>query len=269
MAENGLVHKTVRIVRTVAAQPGGAGLSEVARESGISKATSHRILQSLEREGWLTASPDTRRFRLSLDLVLMLHGLNDGNAVTEYTRGILRELSEITRETTGLDSLEDGYAFVIAEVPGPQLIGQSARTVPRRLPAWRTSTGKVLLAWHDPEVIRSPFETELAEGRLPRHATFEAFVASLEQVRERGYAIAYDELEHGLAAVAAPVHVGEDVPYAIWLGGPTFRLTPERLDAVSETLKEAAHRLGQFLEVSSTRPGGEIAGVPVLGVIAR
>lgn len=268
MAEDGLVHKTVRIVRTVAAIPGGAGLSEVARESGISKATSHRILQALEREGWLTIDQDTKRFRLSLNLVLMLHGLNDGNAVSDFTRNTLRELSDVTRETTGLDSLEDGSAFVIAEVPGPQLIGQSARAVPRRLPAWRTSTGKVLLAWSDPAVIEEQFDAELLQGRLPRYPSYSAFVDDLGRIREQGYAIAYDELEHGLAAVAAPVHVGESVPYALWVGGPTFRLTPDRLDSVSETLRDAAARLGRFLEVSRTRAGGDAERVPVLGLIS-
>ncbi|CAM5742323.1 hypothetical protein SHIRM173S_00174 [Streptomyces hirsutus] len=38
-SEAGLVRRTIWLLRTVAAHPDGVGLSEIARESGIPKAT--------------------------------------------------------------------------------------------------------------------------------------------------------------------------------------------------------------------------------------
>ena len=67
-------------------------------------------------------------------------------------------------------------------------------------------------------------------------------------VREQGYAVAVDELEVGLTAVAAPIRNADgDVVASMSVSGPTFRLA-ERLDEVIGRLVEAAlevsHRLG-------------------------
>ena len=65
--------------------------------------------------------------------------------------------------------------------------------------------------------------------------------AELAGVRERGWAEAVDELEVGLAAVAAPVYDAHgDVVASMSVSGPTFRLPEDRLVAVVDALVEAA-----------------------------
>ena len=71
----------------------------------------------------------------------------------------------------------------------------------------------------------------------------------LGRVRDQGYALAVDELEVGLTAVAAPVRNAHgDVVASMSVSGPTFRLGAERLDhVVALTVSAAAevsHRLG-------------------------
>ena len=71
----------------------------------------------------------------------------------------------------------------------------------------------------------------------------------LARVREQGYAVAIDELEVGLTAVAAPVRNAHgDVVASMSVSGPSFRLDAERLDDVIAQLRQAAdevsHRLG-------------------------
>ena len=52
-----------------------------------------------------------------------------------------------------------------------------------------------------------------------------------------------DELEVGLAAAAAPIRNAHgDVVASMSVSGPTFRLTPERLETVVQQLVEAAAR---------------------------
>ena len=68
-------------------------------------------------------------------------------------------------------------------------------------------------------------------------------------MREQGYAVAVDELEEGLTAVAAPIRNAHgDVVASMSVSGPTFRLPEERVGDVVRLLVEAAaevsHRLG-------------------------
>ena len=71
----------------------------------------------------------------------------------------------------------------------------------------------------------------------------------LDRVREQGYAVAVDELEVGLTAVAAPIRNAHgDVVASMSVSGPTFRLSADRIDDVVRLLVQAAeevsHRLG-------------------------
>ncbi|WP_020577780.1 IclR family transcriptional regulator [Actinopolymorpha alba] len=250
MSDIGLVQKTIWILRAVAAHPEGIGLSDVARASGIPKATCHRILGILEREGWLTADPDSRRFRVSLGLLFLLGGLLDQESAYGHAQSVLRDLADEAQETAGLDQLVPPSVMVVAQVQGPFLISHGLSPVPRMLPAWRTSTGKALLAWQDTENIRKEFAEDFQDNPSEKFADFDAFLAELATIRERGYSVAYNELEEGAAAVAAPVHVGNSVPYAIWIGGPTYRLTQDRIPALAESVMAAAARVGRVLEMS-------------------
>jgi IclR family acetate operon transcriptional repressor len=270
MSDVGLVHKTIWILRTVAAHPQGIGLSDVARACGIPKATCHRILTVLEKERWLTADPTSRRFRVSLSMLFLVGGLLDQESVYAHAQNVLKELAADTRETAGLDQLVSPSVVVLTQVAGPFLMGLSSG--PRRKsPAWRTSTGKALLAWHDAETVRSEFVADIRDRPARKFADFDAFLAELGEVRERGYSVAYDELEEGAAAVAAPVHVGDTVPYAIWVGGPTYRVTREQVPALADQVIAAAGKVGQVLEMSGRRelPVEQVRSLPNLLVSQR
>ena len=264
MADLGLVQKTVAVVRTVAAHPSGIGLSDLARACGIPKATCHRILTTLVQEGWLTADAATKQFRVSLSLLFMLGHISSKDALFAYSQEILQAVAADTQETAGLDQLVGSSVMVMVQEMGPHLVSHGQQAVPRMLPAWRTSTGKALLSHTDPEVVRAGF----ADDPLPRTpglaASFEAFLDDLSATRERGYAFAFDELEQGAAAVAAPVMVGAEVPYALWVGGPTYRLTRERIPEVAERVLAGARDLGRVLERSRTGAADAGSLLPVV-----
>lgn len=249
-SDAGLVQKTIWILRAVAAHSDGIGLSDVARASGIPKATCYRILGILEHEGWLTSDPETRKFQVSLGLLFLIGGLLDQKSAHGHVQLVLKELAEETQETAGLDQLIPPSVMVVAQVTGPFLISHRINPVPRMLPAWRTSTGKALLAWQDIDAVREEFADDFADGTSSKFATFDEFLAELAAIRERGYSVAYNELEEGAAAVAAPVHVGKRTPYSIWIGGPTYRLTEERIPELAEKVVTAANKVSRVLEIS-------------------
>ena len=67
-------------------------------------------------------------------------------------------------------------------------------------------------------------------------------------MREEEFATAVDELEQGLAAMAAPVRGPTgDVIAALSLSGPTMRLTPERIAELRPVLVNEAHALSERL----------------------
>ena len=78
-------------------------------------------------------------------------------------------------------------------------------------------------------------------------------------MRDQGYAVAVDELEVGLTAVAAPIRNAHgDVIASISVSGPTFRLTQERIDEVvprSSTPRPRCPTASAGAIAEPTRPG--------------
>jgi DNA-binding IclR family transcriptional regulator len=110
------------------------------------------------------------------------------------------------------------------------------------------SSGKALLAYLPQQWL----ERILTKG-LPRFT--EKTITDpillreeLKRVRQQGYAVAQEELEAGLSAVAAPIwnHEGQVVA-AISVSGPSFRLSSEKLPELAELARRNANEISYQL----------------------
>jgi DNA-binding IclR family transcriptional regulator len=242
-----LARRTAALLRLVASNAEPMGLSELSRASDIPQATCARILRALVDEELLEVDPETRRHRVSFALIAMMADQASADGSIELLRAEVERLSDTTSETAGIDLAVGDDVVVVLQVEGPLLISQTRAPVPRRLPLLTTSTGKAFLAWHDdPDYV----ERRLA-GVVPteRRRLREDFTTS----RARGYAVAWEELDPGAAAIAAPVVVDGRVACTTWIGGPTFRLTHERIPELAVHVVDAAARVATLLRTGRAR----------------
>jgi DNA-binding IclR family transcriptional regulator len=148
----------------------------------------------------------------------------------------------------------------IAQVDSTFLLGARDWT-DIEVPAHCSALGKVLLAW---DVLDRPAGRLEAPTGHSLHSRADLDV-DLAQVRNRGFAVTRDELEVGLAGVAAPVFgpvIGEElhakmqVVAAVGVSGPTARLE-DRLDQVGRLLIEQTEALSALLRHGTTTQGPE------------
>ena len=138
-------------------------------------------------------------------------------------------------------------ALYLDQVAGSSAL-QPHNWVGQHIPLHATSNGKVLLSGLDESTLDATL------GKLasytPHTITGRAkFREELARVAEQGYAVAVDELEIGLTAVAAPIRNAHgDVVASMSVSGPSFRLPEDRLAEVVRLVIAAAvevsHRLG-------------------------
>jgi IclR family transcriptional regulator, acetate operon repressor len=221
----------VRVVES--ARPLGVG--ELAELTGLPKSTTSRLVSALERHGLVQRAGGLRPGPVLLRLAQ--RGVPDA-ALVELADDSLRLLAETSGETINLGVPAPAGVDHLAQRDSRHFVG-TTNWVGRRVPLHATSNGKVFLAFG---VLPVP---ELLERLTPRTITQRAKLEqALEQVRARGYAVTYDELEIGLAAIAAPVRGAEgDVVAALSISGPTIRLTPERVQELAPLLVEQARVL--------------------------
>lgn len=238
----------MRVLRVISTFPQGIGLSELTRLSGVPKATCFRIITTLEEEGMLVTDDETKKTRISVGSLSVVGGLLTESGTLRAIREILTSLSNASGETTGFDMLQDHEIVVLMQNVGPSLIGQTLKTTPRIQPPWLTSTGKSLMSYRDPDFVR-----ELLGPHYPAEnpSTLDMFIDTLEPARTHGYAWLYGALERDAASVAAPVLIEGEPRFAIWIGGPTYRITPDTVRRLGQLAIDAAAQTAKLLTAAA------------------
>lgn len=227
-------------------------LGDLSEHLGLHKTTTHRLLAALESEG-LILRDGGGQYRLGVELIALGSSAMRGNDLRAAARPILEALAQETGESATLELLVKQHVLILDEASG-RFPGGTTESVGMRLPLHATSTGKVLLA-HLDEAALGAFLARPLAALTPHTITDpEQLCAQLAQVRKQGWAIAEGEMDIGFTAVAAPVYdAARQVAAAASVGGPSLRLSGERLPAVIASLQVAARQISRHL---GYRPGG-------------
>lgn len=205
-------------------------LAELIAACDASEADVRHVLAALERHGLITWKDTQVRYA---------HAERD---LAEVAEPAMRRLAEESGETVNLMVRSPGGAEAVAQVDGRHVLGVS-NWVGREVPDHASAAGKVFLAFG----VDTPAEPlERLTARTIVHP--EQLERELVAVREHGFATIVDELEMGLAAVAAPIRdSGGEVVGALSVAGPTARLGPSRLGIVGRLAVEQADAVSKAL----------------------
>ncbi|MBN0049027.1 IclR family transcriptional regulator [Streptomyces actuosus] len=239
------VERAVSVLE-ILAQRGEAGVSEVAAGIDVHKSTAFRLLGALEARGLVEQTTERGKYRLGFGIVRLAGAVTDRLDITQQGRQVCERLSEEIGETVNIAVLQEHYAVNLCQVHGPGAIG-THNWVGQLTPVHATSSGKILLAHlsekERADVLAGPKTQKLTPHTLTARTELEK---SLAEARERGYAVALEELEIGLHAMAAPIRsLDGTVIAALSASGPTYRFTEERIHEVAPVLVEGAEEISR------------------------
>jgi DNA-binding IclR family transcriptional regulator len=257
---------------TVLAEAGrGARLTDVAERLGAPKSSVQRLLRQLAAEGWVEQDFDSGTYRLTFRLAVLGQRYLQAVGIADATAAILVTLARQTRELVRL-TIVDGRRLVwIGSAQGapPGLMYQPA--MGGRIVSFATANGKAWLATLPAdEAERIAVADGLGSRALSDDVGPKALrsVAALRRdlaiVRSRGYALAKEEGERGVTALAVAIR---DADSGRTLGttsvaGPVVRLPESRHGELSTKLAEAAHELARAWP---TKPASAMKQVAALG----
>lgn len=178
-------------------------LSDVARRTGLTRATARRLLLTLETLGYVRS--DGKMFELTPKVLQLGYSYLSALSLPQIADPHLKRLSATLQESTSMSVLDGQDVVYVARVATHRIM-TVAIAVGTRFPAHVTSMGRVLLSGMDAkelgEYLRGATLNPLTERTTTRR---EALVQQLDRVREQGYAVVDQELELGLCSAAAPV----------------------------------------------------------------
>jgi DNA-binding IclR family transcriptional regulator len=222
--------RALSIMEYLACEEVPRGLSEIVGDVGGPKATTHRLLSTLCSRGYLRQNGESE-----YSLGIRCFEIGSMWAGSRELRTIagphLAALNDVTRETVVLGVYEQGSVVYVEKVSSPQPVVATTE-LGSRCPARSVATGRVLLAYQEPDEIGR--QLEVAAGAPEADATAtgdgEDLQHTLIEVRRQGFGVTRDSFRAGVSGIGAPLrdHTGRVVA-AVGLVVPSERFSGDRV----------------------------------------
>ncbi|MEE1816071.1 IclR family transcriptional regulator C-terminal domain-containing protein [Streptomyces sp. SP18ES09] len=246
------------VLSAFASVRGPARLSELARLTGLPRATARRSLITLRHLGYVREEPEG--FVLLPRVLELGHARLSGLSLPEIATPHLVALVLRVHESASVAVLDGDDIRYVARVASTRIMHIDI-TVGTRLPAYATSMGRVLLGALPAAERAERLGRITPEALTPRTVTSRAGLdEAVTATAARGYGWVEQELEEGLRSLAVPVTNGTGrvvaaVNVALHAGrGPAEASLAALLPALRETAARISTDLSTVSRFSPTAP---------------
>ena len=251
------VDRCLALVETLAGRPDGAALGDLAEQVQLPKSAAHRLLQTLAARGYVTQDAQTQDYQLSLRFAALGFRYLDMRRLPDVAQGALDRLAGDAGEYCRIAVVEGDGLVWIARAQGATQGLRYEPAMDREVVLHATATGKAWLATMPEEealaiVYRRGFHTPPGFG--PRIlGNVDDLRRHLRETRQRGYALAIEEGEAGIVAMATTFRAfdGPEAPVAgtVSIAGPLVRLGEARTALLAPRLHAAAREITELWPV--------------------
>jgi len=220
----------------------GAGPSEVAARLELPDSTVYDYLRSLSETRYVTR--ENGEYRLSSYFLTIGGKMKYRNRLYQVARPEMKRVVAETDELVGLTIENEGRAVVYHQEEGRQALSLGTYSG-AATPLHTVATGKAILA-HLPESrIEEILETQGLEQRTDQTITDrEVLQRELEEIRENGYAVDWDEQVVGMGMAAVPILIDEEVLGSFGIVVPTGRIRdPSYQKEILQKLQEMTNKV--------------------------
>ncbi|MGB4136424.1 MAG: IclR family transcriptional regulator [Microbacterium sp.] len=233
------VARAFALLESLAAAGGEGNLADVAERAGLAVPTAHRLLGTMQRQGYVRQTED-RRYALGAGLIGL--GRLAVPPLADEAAPLLKELEESFHETANLALLDGDLVLYAAQVPSRNRMRMFTE-VGRRVLPHSTGVGKAMLSTMPEAQVRMLVDrTGLPRFTASTLTDAEALLADLRVSRHRGFAADDSEQEVGVRCIAVAVP-GPGQPAALSVSGPAARITDAIVPRVVDELTAAAAAL--------------------------
>lgn len=203
-------------------------LADVGRIAGLSRASARRSLLTLESLGYI--GNQQGRFYLRPRVLDLGYAFLSSSSSVDIVQDHLRKLSARIGESCSACEYDDGDIVYVARAAADSVM-PIRLGIGRRIPAFCTSTGQVLLSELSDSALDDFFERYPREKFSPMTIVDEAELRDrIAQARAQGWASNNQQLDLGARSIGAPI-IGPDGAYisAVNITVSTSRVSMEEL----------------------------------------
>ncbi|NYE50851.1 IclR family acetate operon transcriptional repressor [Spinactinospora alkalitolerans] len=242
------IDRAVLILRCFSPRRPEMGISDLARATGLSTSTTHRILASMQHNG-LVRQTRQRQYALGPLLVQLARSGAFPTTLRDAALGAMRELRALVDETVGLHELLPGNErAVVDQVESHHALRRTYTELGVPIPLVYGAPGKAMLAFLDPAAAERVLAGPIDPVTPTTITDPERLRSELEEVRGEGYALSFSERTPGIRTVAAPVFDHEGgVVGSISVSAPEARMPTERMREMGPQVRRVAWSVSEVL----------------------
>ena len=248
------IDRAVSILRCFDSRNPELGISDIARMTGLSTSTTHRLLGALQ-DNQLVRQTRDRRYALGALLVQLARGGAMATSVREAALPAMNNLRDQCGETVGLHVLLPTHErAVIDQVESRQPLRRTYTEFGVPIPLPLGAPGKALLA-HLPYPAQEAILARPIPAATPSTLTDAVMLRKqLAEIRLHNVALSYSERTVGIRTIAAVIFDGADLPAAsISVSAPEGRMPGERMEQLGPMIASCAWAISESL--GATREG--------------
>jgi IclR family acetate operon transcriptional repressor len=223
-------------------------LSEIARATGLTTSTVHRLLAAMQQNE-LVRQTNGRRYAPGPLIVQLVRGGAVATTLREAALPTMAALRDEVEETVGLHSLlPTDERVVVDQVESHQPLRRTYTELGMPIPLPYGAPGKVLCAWMPAARCEAVLERQLVPLTPTTVTDRKTLRQQLTEIRRRGYAMSLAERTPGIRSVAAAVfdHTGT-VAGCLSVSGPEMRMPSDRMQQIGSHVRRAAWTVSQAL----------------------
>ena len=232
--------KVCRILR-VLSTPQPLRLADLCAESGLNKASTLRLLETLIDEGFVQRDAASKRYALGAEALVLGVAMQGRDHIRDRARPSLVRLAAMSGDTLLLSTRHGLESVCVDREFGSFPIRANYLDIGSRRPLGAGAGSLALLAWlPDDEIATVLLLLEPVFARRYPRISPEMLQAEIALSRQRGYAMLLDVVVEQMGGIAVPVLGSDGKPVAaISLAALTERIT-SRLALLVPALKKEA-----------------------------
>lgn len=241
----GAVKRALAILECLDGSRRGLNISEMSRKLKIPKSSTHVIVTTLERLGYVEREDSGPHYMLGLKAHVLGQGMMKTLRLADIAQPFMRALAETLRVPAHLAVPDKDQGVFIQKVDAPGLI-KFDTYVGRRMDLHCTAVGKVILAF-GPAEIREHILAKPVYMRYTEHTITapRQLQRDLRRVEKLGYASDDEEEELEVRCVAVPVFSpSRQFLAALSVTGTVRQIPGDTVETIAEQLKETAAEIG-------------------------
>jgi IclR family acetate operon transcriptional repressor len=243
------VDRAMTILETLGQDEKGCRLTDLARNTGLSLTTVHRLLTTLQQRRFVQFTKGDNRWHIGAGAYAVGSAFYRGQGIIASAGPFLRRLRDHTLETANVGIVEDDKIILADQAQGRESC-KAISAIGARTPMAVSGMGKAVLASYSRDevaaILRKQGLTRITSKTL---TSLETLSGELEKIAINGFSVDDEEYRVGLRCVAAPVYNDRgDVVCAISVSGSSARITRDRLPSLTQTVKGVASEFTRFID---------------------